>query len=147
MNFKVCFTLILLVLCGTVFAGCLYTDVFQEFEFRTTNLTAPGDRVVDELQPLWLANVPKGKVFLQHSTSDPDGPFISCLRPWYSPTDRVEFADAVVYASIKEVHPAVWDTVDGKAPDGYMTPTEWTDEDGRTHVKFDTDNRGHILYT
>ncbi|MDV0444825.1 hypothetical protein MmiAt1_03680 [Methanimicrococcus sp. At1] len=144
MKLKVYFVLFLLVLCSVVSAGCFEAPAET---FRFENLDAPGGKIVNSLPILNLYNFPTGKVLLQHSIYNSGFPTTNCSRPWLLPMQQVESADAVIYGHIKEVKEAVWDTEDGKAPEGYMAPTLWTDEDGRAHVRYDTDNRGHILYT
>lgn len=131
-------------MCSVASAGCFS---FNDHNPYTDDLDAPDSKTVSSLPILWLNHVPKGKVLLQHSTSDPNLSSVNCSRAWLSPMEKVEYADIVAYAHIKEIQPAVWDTKDGKSPEGYMKPIEWIDEDGVTHIKYDTDNRGHILYT
>lgn len=149
MKYKIYSILLLIIMSCVVSAGCFGSNNNNDnnFNLYTDDLDAPDGKTVSSHQILWLNQVPKGKVFLQHSTSDPNLPTANCSRAWLSPVEKVEYADVVAYAHIKEVQPAVWDTIDGKAPEGYMTPTEWVDADGDTHIKYDTDNRGHILYT
>jgi len=135
--------LIIFVLLGSIFSsGCL-----GGVELTPSNdVSKHMGEDLSELPVLDIRQTPTGKLFLigQQGTG---GPLTIWDMPYFSPAEKVEMADVVIYGHIKEIKPAVWDTPDGKDPENYITFVEWTDESGKTHSRYDATPTGYTLYT
>ena len=140
--------LILIVLFGTIFSlGCLgNVESNASNDVYLNDVSEHMGKDLAELPVIDIRSTPTGKLFLlgQQGTG---GPLPTWCMPYFSPAERVEMADVIIYGHIKEIKPAIWDTSDGKAPENYMTLVEWTDESGKMHSRYDATPTGYTLYT
>ena len=135
------FLIIVILLSAIFLSGCL-DDSDSEFN-PSKDVSNHMGKDLAELPVIGIYQVPTGKILLLGQ----QGTGISYSRAYLSPAEKIETADVVFYGHIKEIKPAVWNTSDGKDPANYMTPVEWTDENGKTHVRYESNPCGYTLYT